>query len=223
MASNADRHPTEIARLRGARLVVANEVERGKTWAEAKINSLTGGDRLQGRFMRQDFFEFDPQFKLMVAGNNKPSLHGVGEAIRRRLHLIPFTVTIPPNERDPDLPDKLRVEWSAILRWALDGCLAWQREGLNAPAIVRAATIEYLAAEDTFARWLEDCTQLDPGAWTSSKDLWDSWKLWAEAGGEFVGKQRKLSELIEKCEGVVAHRRKDGGRGFKGIRPKLLG
>ena len=131
MASNADRHPTEIARLRGARLAVGNEIEVGKTWAEAKINSLTGGDRLQGRFMRQDFFEFDPQFKLMVVGNNKPSLRGVDEAIRRRLHLIPFTVTIPPDERDPDLPDKLRAEWPAILRWAIDGCLAWQREGLN--------------------------------------------------------------------------------------------
>ena len=140
MVSQTDRHPTEIARLRGARLVVGSEVETGRTWAESKIKSLTGGDRLQGRFMRQDFFEFDPQFKLMVVGNNKPSLRGVDEAIRRRLHLIPFTVTIPPAERDPELPEKLKAEWPAILRWAIDGCLAWQREGLNPPPAVRDAT-----------------------------------------------------------------------------------
>jgi putative DNA primase/helicase len=158
----------------------------------------------------------------MVVGNNKPSLRGVGEAIRRRLHLIPFMVTIPPNERDPDLPDKLRAEWPAILRWALDGCLAWQREGLNAPDLVRAATTEYLAAEDTFSRWREDCTEMDKRGWAASKDLWASWKAWAEVSGEFVGKQRKLSELIEKCEGVTSEKRPPG-RGFKGIRLKLLG
>ena len=118
---------------------MGNEVEAGRTWAESKIKALTGGDRLQGRFMRQDFFEFDPQFKLMVAGNHKPSLRGVDEAIRRRLHLIPFTVTIPPDERDPDLPEKLKAEWPAILRWAIDGCLDWQQRGAR-PARSPCAT-----------------------------------------------------------------------------------
>jgi putative DNA primase/helicase len=150
MVSNTDRHPTEIARLRGVRLVVGNEVETGRTWAESKVKSLTGGDRLQGHYMRQDFFEFDPQFKLMIIGNNKPSLRGVDEAIRWRLHLIPFTVTIPAEERDRELPEKLKTEWPAILRWAIDGCLMWQRDGLNPPAKVVDATKNYLAAEDTW-------------------------------------------------------------------------
>lgn len=220
MVSQSDRHPTEIARLRGARLVVGNEVEAGRTWAESKIKSLTGGDRLQGRFMRQDFFEFDPQFKLMVIGNNKPSLRGVDEAIRRRLHLIPFTVTIPPTERDPHLFERLQAEWPAILRWMIDGCLKWQDQGLNAPEIVQSATAGYLDAEDTFERWRDDCTDDDQRTWESSGDLWESWKKWAEAAGEFVGKQRKFSDKLEE-HGLVADRQAGTGkRGYRGLRLK---
>ena len=100
-ASNSDRHPTDLARLRGARLVTASETEEGRPWAEAKIKALTGGDSIAARFMRQDFFEFTPIFKLLIAGNHMPSLRSVDEAIRRRLHLIPFSVTIPAEERDP--------------------------------------------------------------------------------------------------------------------------
>jgi putative DNA primase/helicase len=109
-ASNGDRHPTDLAMLRGARLVTAQETEEGRQWAEARIKTLTGGDPITARFMRQDFFTFAPQFKLFIAGNHKPGLRNVDEAMRRRLHLIPFTVSIPPGERDPDLPEKLRAE-----------------------------------------------------------------------------------------------------------------
>ena len=96
MASKHERHPTEIASLVGARLVTATETEGGKRWAEAKIKQLTGGDKLAARFMCQNFFYFTPQLKLVVAGNHKPSLNTVDEAMRRRFHLMPFTVTIPP-------------------------------------------------------------------------------------------------------------------------------
>ena len=99
-ASSSDRHPTDLAGLRGARLVTAVETEEGRRWAESKIKTLTGGDKIAARFMRQDFFEYTPQFKLMIAGNHKPGLRSVDEAIRRRFHLIPFTITIPPAERD---------------------------------------------------------------------------------------------------------------------------
>jgi putative DNA primase/helicase len=110
-ASSGDRHPTELADLRGARLVTATETEEGRRWAESRIKMLTGGDRVKARFMRQDFFEYNPQFKLFITGNHKPSLRSVDEAIRRRFHLIPFTVTIPPEQRDPDLAEKLKTEW----------------------------------------------------------------------------------------------------------------
>ena len=127
-ASGSDRHPTEIAGLRGARLVTAIETEEGRRWAESRIKALTGGDKIPARFMRQDFFEFTPQFKLVIAGNHKPGLRSVDEAIRRRFNLVPFTVTIPTEKRDKELSEKLKPEWSGILQWMIDGCLAWQKK-----------------------------------------------------------------------------------------------
>ena len=90
--------------------------------------------------MRCDFFEYVPEFKLLIAGNHRPGLRSVDEAIRRRLHMVPFTVTISPSERDPSLAEKLRAEFSGIMQWAVKGCLAWQNEGLNPPSAVRAET-----------------------------------------------------------------------------------
>ena len=92
--NKSDRHPTELAALRGARLVVASETDRSKRWAESRIKALTGGDPIRARFMHCDEFEFIPAFKLMIQGNHKPGLQSVDEAMRRRLHLVPFTVTI---------------------------------------------------------------------------------------------------------------------------------
>jgi len=128
-ASHTDRHSTELAALRGARLVTVAETEEGRRWAESRIKTLTGGDSIRARFMRQDEFEFIPQLKLLISGNHKPGLRSVDEAIRRRFHLIPFTITLPSEERDPELAEKLKAEWPAILGWMVEGCLAWQREG----------------------------------------------------------------------------------------------
>jgi putative DNA primase/helicase len=136
-ASLTEQHPTDLAGLRGARLVTAIETEEGARWAESKIKSLTGGDKIAARFMRCDFFEFTPEFKLVIAGNQKPGLRSVDEAIRRRLHLVPFTVTIPAGERDPSLGERLRSECSGILAWAIQGCIAWQTDGLAPPSAVR--------------------------------------------------------------------------------------
>jgi putative DNA primase/helicase len=195
-ASHSDRHPTDLAGLRGARLVTAVETEEGRRWAEARIKALTGGDKIAARFMRQDFFEFTPQFKLVIAGNHKPSLRSVNEAIRRRFHLVPFTVTIPAEERDPNLRDKLKVEWPGILRWLVDGCLAWQREGLSPPAAVLNATSAYLEAEDVLAAWVEEHCIRDATAWTSSNKLFASWKSFAEQAGEFVGSAKSFAQKL---------------------------
>ena len=158
-ASQSERHPTDLAGLRGARLVTAVETEEGRRWAESKIKTLTGGDKISARFMRQDFFEFIPNFKLAIAGNHKPGLRSVDEAIRRRLNLIPFAVTIPPVERDLELAEKLKAEWPGILAWMINGCLQWQANGLQRPEAVKAATASYLEAEDGFAAWIEDCCE----------------------------------------------------------------
>jgi P4 family phage/plasmid primase-like protien len=191
-----DRHPTDLAMLRGARLVIAQETEKGRHWAEAKISQMTGGDPITARFMRQDFFTYQPAFKLMIAGNHKPSLKSVNEAIRRRLHMIPFTVTIPPAERDLHLFEALKPEWPGILQWALDGCLEWRRIGLAPPAAVLSATEEYLAAEDAFARWIEDCCITGRAHWGVGERLWRSWKAWAEGSNEKPGSRKGFADTM---------------------------
>ena len=211
MATTGDRHPTDMAGLRGARIVTSIETEQGSRWAESKLKALTGGDRITARFMRQDFFEFTPQFKLLVAGNHKPSIRNVDEAMRRRLHMVPFTVTIPPGQRDKRLPDRLLAEREGILAWALQGCLEWQQHGLRPPATVLAATDEYFEAEDALGRWVAECCEKSPNFIEPTAALFASWKAWAEAGGEFVGTIRRFSDGLtnrgfEKDRGGSARR-----------------
>jgi putative DNA primase/helicase len=205
-----------MASLRGARVVTAIETEQGSRWAESKLKALTGGDKITARFMRQDFFEFIPQFKLLVVGNHKPSIRNVDEAMRRRLHMIPFTVTIPAAKRDKRLPDRLLAERDGILRWALEGCLEWQRIGLQPPASVLAATEEYFDAEDAVGRWLDERCVREPNAKSLTAELFNDWKLWAEASGEFVGAQRRFSDLLI-TRGLDKWRNGMGVRGFQGI------
>jgi putative DNA primase/helicase len=220
IASNTERHPTDLAKLRGARLVVAQETQRGRRWDETKLKALTGGDKRTARFMRQDFFDFTPTFKLFIAGNHKPRLGSVNEAMRRRLLLVPFTVRIPAVERDPGLAEKLWGERSAILRWCLDGCLHWQRDGLAPPAIVCEATEDYFREQDTVGQWLEDCTE-DAGqlAFTRIADLFDSWKAWCEARNLKPGSTMALSGMLED-RGY--ERRREGGTGQRGFRNVTL-
>ncbi|WP_317201715.1 phage/plasmid primase, P4 family [Janthinobacterium sp.] len=217
-ATMNDRHPTDLAGLQSARLVTATETEEGRRWAESRIKQLTGGDKISARFMHQDFFEFTPQFKLFVAGNHKPGLRSVDEAMRRRFHLIPFTVTIPDAERDLQLKEKLKRELPGILAWAIEGCLEYQKVGLSPPECVTRATGAYLEAEDVTAAWLEECCTVEPNGWANSTELFASWKNWAEQAGEPVGTQKALTQKLE-ARGFIPHRKNDG-RGFKGIKLK---
>ena len=214
-ASTTDRHPTELAGLRAARLVTAVETEEGRRWAESKIKMLTGGDKISARFMRQDFFEFTPQFKLVIAGNHKPGLRSVDEAIRRRFNLLPFTVTIPPDQRDLTLAEKLKDEWPGILQWMIDGCIEWQERKLAPPESVTTATAAYLESEDAIAAWIDDCAERDPNAWESSDGLFASWMTWANKTGEYVGSQKRFVQALE-TRGLTFSRR-NKGRGLLGL------
>jgi putative DNA primase/helicase len=213
--SPIERHPTELAMLRGARLVIAQETEKGRHWAESKIKALTDGSPVTARFMRQDHFEFTPQFKLMIAGNHKPSLRTVDEAIRRRIQMIPFTVTIPPAERDLQLFDKLKPEWPGILRWALNGCLEWQKIGLAPPATVTAATDAYIAEEDSFRQWIDECCVTGPQHFGKGAQLWASWNRWAERSNERPGTRKGFAQALAD-RGFEAAKEKEV-RGYKGI------
>jgi P4 family phage/plasmid primase-like protien len=221
MASHTDQHPTDLAMLRGVRLVVAQETEVGRQWAEARIKSITGGDPVRARFMRQDFFEYTPQFKLVIVGNHKPALRNIDEAMRRRIHLVPFTVTIPPAERDKELFEKLKPEWPGILRWAVDGCLEWQEVGLVPPPAIIAATDEYLAEEDALARWIDECCDTGKLLWDIGAKLWSGWKAWSEANNEWTGTRKSFAQALK--ERGFAPVKSQEVRGHSGLAVKQTG
>lgn len=222
METRTDRHPTDMAGLRGARFVAAIETEQGRRWAESKVKNLTGGDKISARFMRQDFFEFFPQFKLFVAGNHKPAIRNIDEAMKRRLHLIPFTITVPPERRDKHLQQKLLAERDGILAWAVQGCLDWQRLGrLDPPQQVLDATEEYFEAEDALGRWLDERCVREANAKSLTAELFNDWKQWAEAAGEFTGSQKRFADLL-LTRGVEKWRNTAGLRGFRGVGLKHL-
>ncbi|AJP47323.1 hypothetical protein PG1C_00460 [Rugosibacter aromaticivorans] len=214
--TRGDRHPTDLAGLRGARFVTAIETEQGRRLNESKVKAITGGDKISARFMRQDFFEYTPQFKPVIVGNHKPAIRNIDEAMKRRMHLIPFTVTIPPERRDGNLTDKLLAERDGILAWAVAGCLVWQREGLKPPASVVSATEEYFESEDALGRWLDERCVREANAKSLTAELFGDWKQWADSAGEFIGSQRRFSDLLI-TRGVEKWRNTAGVRGFRGI------
>ena len=194
--SKGDKHPCDVAKLAGARLVISNEIDQGQRWDEARIKNLTGRDTMTARFMRQDFFDFLPQFTLIIAGNHRPSLKTVDESIRRRFHLVPFSVTIPAEEQDSGLKDALRAEADGILLWSVEGCLEWQLQGLNPPSTVVDATAEYLAAQDVFEMWLSECCLRGPEFEEVSSWVYESFRQWKKTRGERVPGHNKFSEQL---------------------------
>lgn len=219
--SRGDRHPTELASLQGRRLVVAQETDEGRRWAEAKIKTLTGGDPITARYMRGDFFTFKPQFKLLIAANHKPSLRNVDEAMRSRLHLIPFTVTIPKDKRDPDLTEKLRAEWSGILQWAINGALEYQEVGLMPPEAVNEATDEYFEDQDLFSQWLEECCETGPSYWETPSRLFSSWQVYAKAANTSAGRNTEFKDRLISA-GFPRNKTKNEGRHHVGLQLKQI-
>jgi putative DNA primase/helicase len=208
-----NQHPTALAALRGARMVVVNETEAGRLWAEARVKALTGGDRISARVMRGDPFEFSPVFKLWIAGNHRPTLRNPDPAMRRRLHLVPLTWV--PARPDTTLPDALRAEMPGILAWAIQGCLAWQqRDGLNPPPVVLNASAEYFAEQDSVTTWFaERCDQI-PTAQSASRVLFTDWQCWAKRRGEEAGTEKRFSEALER---LAAKKRTNRGVVFLGV------
>jgi putative DNA primase/helicase len=221
-ASAADKHPTDLAMLRGARLVTASETEDGRAWAESRIKQMTGGDRIAARFMRQDFFEFVPQFKLTIIGNHKPVLRNVDEAARRRFLIVPFEHK--PEKPDPELEQKLIAEAPGILRWMIEGCLDWQTHGLVKPASVLAATEEYFSDQDLFEHWLaEECTceAGNNNLSETSSALFKSWRDYSMSAGNSPGTQQSFKDQMTR-HGFKFYRGRKA-REFFGLRLKPRG
>lgn len=219
LAARFERHSTDLAMLRSARLVIASETRGGRAWDEQRIKTLTGGDPVTARFVRQDNFTFRPAFKLMLFANHKPVLRTVDDAWRRRIIILPFVHR--PARRDPTLKERLKAEYGQILRWAIEGCLDWQANGLVVPARVRAETATYFESQDLLAAWLEERCEIARAHVETTPSLFASWREFAEAANEHPGSARSLTEELvrfgfRRCKDELGIR----GRGVAGLRLK---
>jgi putative DNA primase/helicase len=218
--ARGERHPTELADLEGARLVVSCEVDEGTALAEELTKQLTGDDPVKGRFMRQDFFEFDMTAKLWLLANHKPAVRGSDWGIWRRIKLMPWNVVVPDAERDPHLRDKLRAEAPGILVWAVRGCLAWQQDGMRTPDSVVAATEAYRVESDLLGEFLEEHCVLGPTYFVTAGALFRQYQEWANSQG--IGERdpaRMTSTAFGKKMGQRFERGRahNGARGYRGI------
>jgi putative DNA primase/helicase len=214
--SNAARN--DLARLEGARFVSAIESAPGQRMAENIIKHMTGGDTVTARFLYREHFEFKPQFKLWLATNQKPKIIETDEAIWRRVKLFPFSATIPPENRDHQLLEKLKAEGSGILNWALAGLGDWQAHGLAEPEAVRQATLDYRQHEDVLSHFFDAKLNVHPQAETRASEMYRAYKDWTEAAGEFRLNEREFTTVL-RDRGFV-HRRNTAGRYWKGVKLK---
>lgn len=182
----------DIARLDGARFVSAVESEEGQQLSESLVKQVTGGEKISARFLRQEFFEFVPEFKVFFTTNHMPIVRNNDNGIWRRIRLIPFTVTIPKDQVDKDLPKKLEKEMPGILNWAVKGCLKWQKEGLGEPAAVMKATDEYREDMDILGPYINENCIINPMAKVESRLLYDDYKKWCYQNDELELKNRSF-------------------------------
>ena len=203
MAKTNESHPTERADLCGRRLVCTIETDDGKRLAESLLKQLTGGDTVRARKMHQDFFEFAPTWKIILAANHKPVVKGTDHAIWRRIKLVPFTVTIPPEEKDANLAEKLKLELPGILAWGVPGCLDWQRSGMQEPEEIRAATDAYRAEQDTLAAFIVGCCVSIREARVQASRLFDAYQAWS---GDRWTTQKSFTQKMEGARLPVSHR-----------------
>jgi len=174
----------DLAKLHGARFVSAIETGERSNLAEGLVKAVTGGDRISARFLHQEFFSFEPVFKLWLATNHKPVIKGTDRGIWRRVHLIPFMECFEGTRDDKGLRPRLEAELSGILTWAVQGCLEWQQHGLQVSSTVANATANYRAEMDLFAGFIEEKCLVEESACAGSGELYQSYRSWAEANGE---------------------------------------
>lgn len=195
MSNTHDPHPTERSDLFRVRLAVVSETEADRRISEADVKTLTGGEPIRARRMREDFWEFEPTAKIILTSNHRPTIKGTDLAIWRRLRLIPFDVTIPKAEQDESLPTKLRAEGEGILAWMVRGCLEWQQDGLGLPDEVQAATDSYRADEDQLGGFIANCCISEYHARVTASALHTAY---VEYTGDRGMTQAKLAKLLKE-------------------------
>lgn len=191
----------DIARLNGSRFVSAVESEAGEQLQESLVKTITGGEPILARFLRQEFFEFIPEFKVFFTTNHKPVIGGIDDGIWRRVKIIPFNLSLKPHERDKKLEEKLSLEMPGILNWAIEGCLKWQQSGLKEPQVVKRETGAYKEDMDILGPFLaENCYTDEPkneAIQIEAKDLYNSYTSWCMNSGERTLGNRAFYRMLE--------------------------
>jgi len=209
-AKGFGEHPTIRTILHGARFALASETAEDGRFDEAALKVLTGGDTIRARGMRENWWEFPPSHALFLQTNHRPRVREMTVAFWRRLRLVPFTTTIPAAEQDKKLASKLATELPGILAWIVTGAAAYERDGLNPPAVVQAATNEYQQDQDTLREFVE---MYEPGGFTSCKLLHERYEAWAQDQGLKPWGQRTLTGKLKDRGWDYLQR--GGVRGFK--------
>lgn len=187
----------DIARLVGSRFVSAIESEDGEVLSEAFVKQITGGEPVLARFLRQEYFEFIPEFKVFFTTNHKPVIKGTDEGIWRRIKLVPFNLQLPKQKRDLKLSEKLSLEMPGILNWAIEGCMKWQKMGLNEPNKVSKATGDYKEEMDIIGPFLFERCYVEEAQKISAKELYEVYSNWCYQNGEFALKNRAFYRVLE--------------------------
>lgn len=201
MVKRGETINNDIAKLQAVRLVTSSEPSEGFRFDEGLIKQLTGGDTVTARFLYGEEFNFDPKFKIWVTTNHKPIVRGTDDGIWRRLLLIPFDVQIPEHKVDKDLKFKLLREAPAILNWTVEGCLMWQKDGLKVPDKISKASEGYRKEMDVIEQFIADECVVNEGEQVGAKELFDSYKKWAEDSGEYNMNKNKFGrKMKEKFE-----------------------
>jgi putative DNA primase/helicase len=176
LSKEKEAHPTGRMDLFGMRFVACVETESGRRLNETFVKEATGGDSIRGRKCFENNWEFDATHKLWMAGNYKPIVKGKDYGIWRRIKTIEFGAKFDESNVDKTLPKKLEAELPGILNWAIEGCLAWQQDGMQEPESVRLATESYQREMDTVGQFLEEYCEFIPKAWTSTKGLYSAYQ-----------------------------------------------
>jgi putative DNA primase/helicase len=200
----------DLAKLVGARMVMASESQDGERLDEALVKNVTGGEPITVRFLHKEFFTYEPEFKVWMSSNYKPAIKGTDWGIWRRIKLIPFDVVIPENRRDRQLTAKLRKEASGILNWMLKGLARNREEGFVYPEKVRAATTQYRDSQDVVGQFLRAKCIVTPYAEIKGAELYTSYKTWCDANREWVMKERQFTEALLRVGGITTKRKEDG-------------
>jgi putative DNA primase/helicase len=171
----------DIARLPGIRLLFSAEPSKGVRLDDGRIKELTGEDRQAARHLNREFFEFDPQFKLVIQANNRPRITDKSEGMWERVRLVPFDVFVPAERRDLTLIDKLKTEGPGVLNWLVDGYRLWRDEGLIPPAAIKVATKTYRDDSDEFGQFLVSAAKPNPTGAVASTQFYRCYQGWAKA------------------------------------------